>query len=345
MRLGGESVSVTAPTSKECIREASYIKAEYLAGKRSPKVEPIAEPQKLPTVTALIDQYIKSKSNTLSPSTIRGYRAIQKNRFKGTLERSASDIAANEWQSIANKEAALCSPKTLKNSFAFIRTVLRSEAKIIIPDVTLPGSVSNETAFLDPEEIKLFVNAVKDTKYAVPTLLALSSLRISEIYALQWEDIAKNPKFIRVAGSVVLDEDHRFTKKKQNKNSSSARNVPIFIPELAAAIERDRQSSGRVVTMKQNTLRLGIHKICKDAGITNVTVHGLRHSFASLAYHLRIPERIAMEIGGWANINTMQKVYTHIAKSDISRYQTELQKFYLGSNVTTENANKNANAP
>ena len=244
-------------------------------------------------------------------------------------------------QSIANKEAALCSPKTLKNSFAFIRTVLRSEAKIKIPDVTLPGSVSNETAFLEPDEIKIFVEAVKDTKYAVPTLLALSSLRISEIYALQWEDIPDDPKFIRVSGAVVLDEDHRFQKKKQNKNASSARNVPIFIPELAAAIERDRQPTGRMVTMKQNTLRLGIHKICEDAGITDVTVHGLRHSFASLAYHLRIPERIAMEIGGWANINTMQKVYTHIAKSDISRYQTELQNFYLGNNDANKSANGN----
>lgn len=338
MRLGGESVSVTRPTSSACIKEARLIKAEYLAGKRAPKQEPVEE-AKLPTLTSLIDQYIDSKNNTLSPSTIRGYRAIQKNRFKDTMERSVSDIPEDEWQSIANKEAALCSPKTLKNSFAFIRTVLRSEAKIKIPDITLPGSVSNETAFLEPDEIKIFVEAVKDTKYAVPTLLALSSLRISEIYALQWEDIPDDPKFIRVSGAVVLDEDHRFQKKKQNKNTSSARNVPIFIPELAAAIERDRQPTGRMVTMKQNTLRLGIHKICEDAGITDVTVHGLRHSFASLAYHLRIPERIAMEIGGWANINTMQKVYTHIAKSDISRYQTELQNFYLGNNGANKSAN------
>lgn len=338
MRLGGESISITSPTSSGCIKEARLIKAEYFAGKRAPKID--EESPELPTLTALIDQYIKKKSNTLSPSTIRGYRAIQKNRFKGTMERPVSEIADNEWQSIANAEAALCSPKTLKNSFAFIRTVVLSEAKIKVPEITLPGSVSNETAFLDPDEIKAFVAAVKDTKYAVPALLALSSLRISEIYALQWEDIPKNPKFIRVSGSMVLNEDHLLTKKKQNKNSTSTRNVPLFIPELAEAIERDRQKSGRVVTMKQNTLRIGVHKICEEAGITSVTVHGLRHSFASLAYHLRIPERIAMEIGGWANISTMQKVYTHIAKSDITRYQTELQKFYLGE----ESANENANA-
>lgn len=338
LRLGGESISVSGRSEKEVTREAMHLKAEYLAGKREPIVE---EPEtvKLPTLTAAIDHYLETKSNTLSPSTIRGYRAIQENRFKDTMSRSLSDIRDDEWQSIANKEAALCAPKTLKNAYAFVRTVVYAETKERLPDITLPGAISNETAFLTPDEIKLFVAAVKDTKYAVPTLLALSSLRISEIYALKWENIPKNSKFVRVSGSVVLNENHHFTEKKQNKNKSSTRNVPIFIPELEAALERDRQPMGRVVTMKQNTLRLGVHKICQEAGITNVTIHGLRHSFASLAYHLRIPERIAMEIGGWANIATMQKVYTHIAKSDISRYQTELQNFYLGA----ENANKNAN--
>ena len=335
MRLGGESVSVTARTSAACIKEATLIKAEYLAGKRAPKQE---EQHDQETMSSLIDKFIDKKSNTLSPSTIRGYRAIQKNRFKGTMERRASDIGLNEWQSIANAEAALCAPKTLKNAYDFIKTVVLDGTGVKMPDITLPGAIENKIAFLQPEEIKIFVDAVKDTKYAIPALLALSSLRISEIYALRWEDIPKDPKFIRVSGSVVLDEYHTFTAKRQNKNSSSSRNVPLFIPELAEAIKRDRQKSGRVVTMKQNTLRLGVHKICNECGITNVTVHGLRHSFASLAYHLRIPERIAMEIGGWANISTMQKVYTHIAKSDISRYQTALQDFYANKSANeTEN--------
>lgn len=330
MRLGGESVSVTASTSSACLKEATLIKAEYLAGKRSPQKK-----QDAFTISELIDKFIDKKSNTLSPSTIRGYRAIQKHRFKGVLNRPVSEIDRSEWQSIVNDEAALCAPKTLKNAYALIKTVVFDFTGEKLPDVTLSAAVPNQIAFLQPEEIKTFVDAVKDTKFAIPALLALSSLRISEIYALQWEDIPKNPQFIRVSGSVVLDENHAFTQKRQNKNASSTRNVPLIIPELAAAIERDRQPSDRVVTMKQNTLRLGIHRICNECGITNVTVHGLRHSFASLAYHLRVPERIAMEIGGWSNIATMQKVYTHVAQSDISRYQTALQDFY---------ANKSANA-
>lgn len=336
LRLGGESISVSNWDKTACVREARAIKAEYLAGRRLP-----SEPEKpeAPTLTQAIDNYIAAKSNTLSPSTIRGYRAIQDNRFKTTMPRRLDQIDTSEWQIIVNAEAAVCSPKTLKNAFLFIRGVVLASTGERIPDVTLPGAVAADRAFLTPNEIKVFVAAVKDTKYAVPALLALSSLRISEISALRWENIPEKPDFIRVAGAMVLNEEHHLQEKKQNKNVSSARNVPVLIPELAAALERDRKPSGRVLEMKQNTLRLGIHKICEENGITDVTVHGLRHSFASLAYHLRIPERIAMEIGGWANVATMHKIYTHIARTDIARYQTEMANFYKGE----ENANKNAN--
>ena len=41
-----------------------------------------------------------------------------------------------------------------------------------------------------------------------------------------------------------------------------------------------------------------------------------------------MPERIAMEIGGWSNPATMHEIYTHIAQSDIQRYKTAMAEFY-----------------
>ena len=71
-----------------------------------------------------------------------------------------------------------------------------------------------------------------------------------------------------------------------------------------------------------------VSRTCAKAGVKRVTVHQLRHSFASLAAHLRIPMEIAMEIGGWSNDKIMREIYTHIAQSDIERYKNELWKFY-----------------
>lgn len=341
MRLGGESIPVTASSKKKCTLEAQSIKAEYLAGKRKAKKSK-QEQASTPTLTEAIDQYISVRSNKLSPLTIRGYRIIQKNRFAKTMPRRLDKIGDNEWEGIVNDEAALCSAKTLKNAYAFVRSVVHEATGETLPDVTMPGAISSEREFLDQDQIKAFVEAVKDTRYAVPALLALSSMRISEIQALRWEDIPPKPKFIRVSGSVVFDEHNHYQRKQQNKNITSTRNVPIMIPELAAAIERDRKPHGPVLDITQNSLRTAVKKICAQNGLPPVTIHGLRHSFASLAYHLQIPEKIAMEIGGWADPGTMHKIYTHIAKSDISRYQTAMMDFY-SPKKTDENANEIAN--
>lgn len=333
MRLGGESVPVTAATEKLCAREAAAIKAEYLAGKRAPKPE---EPSL--TLTAAIDAYIESKSNTLSPSTIRGYRTIQRNSFKTTMPRRLDTIDPAEWQGIVNAEAAHTSPKSLRNAFFLVKTVARHTCGVELPTVTMPGLIPAKKEFLTPEQIRVFVKAVKDTTYAVPALLALSSLRSSEIAALKWENIPKDPQFIQVSGAVVRDEHDQPVYKAQNKNAASSRKVPVLIPELTEAIRRDRKPEGPVLAITPNRFRDGVNAVCARNGLPKVGVHGLRHSFASLAYHLQMPEKIAMEIGGWADSGTMHRIYTHIARSDIQRYQKAIGDFYK-----EENANKNAN--
>ena len=75
LRLGGESIPVTAGTEKECTRQAQAVKAEYLVGKRAPKKP---EETDSPTLNEAIDSYISARDNTLSPLTVRGYRTIQK---------------------------------------------------------------------------------------------------------------------------------------------------------------------------------------------------------------------------------------------------------------------------
>jgi len=325
LRLGGESIPVSDYSKKDCIKQAQFIKAEYLAGKRQKAAEPAPE---APTLSEAIDSYIAKRTNTLSPVTIRGYRIIQKNRFQDEMMRKLTDIADGEWQAIINKEAGRCAPKTLKNAWGFIRSVIESATGRYPPGVKLPAIPPPDKPFLTPEQIKTFVRAVGKTQYAVPALLALSSLRVSEIEALNWEDIPPTPKFIRVSGAIVLDEKNQKVRKLQNKNATSTRNVPIMIPELAAALERDRKPCGPVMPYRQNSLRYGIHKICAENDLPDVGVHGLRHSFASLAYHLQMPEKIAMEIGGWADATTMHNIYTHIAQSDITRYQTAMTEFY-----------------
>lgn len=341
MRLGGESVSVSDFDKKACEREAMRLKAEHKAGKRVPKENPVSEKPFL-TLDQAIDDYCKSKNNVLSPATIRGYQNIRKNQLKEIMKENIYDLAElpeEDWQKIINRESSTHSPKTVKNSVSFAKTIVQGKTKKALPSPKIAAPVAADTSFLYAEEIPVFVAAVMKTDIAVPALLALSSMRLSEIQALDWKNIKKDPDFIRTNGAVVPDENNKLIHKDQNKNITSARDVPILIPELKDAIKRDRKESGPVLDCSRSYFLKKVHSICQQNNITDVTIHGLRHSFASLAYYLKVPEKIAMEIGGWADSATMHKIYTHIAKKDITRYKTEIADFYNGK-IANKNANK-----
>lgn len=102
----------------------------------------------------------------------------------------------------------------------------------------------------------------------------------------------------------------------------------MLIPELRKAIREQHQDSGKVLDDHQMTLRRAVERTCQRAGVPRVTVHQLRHSFASLSAHLGIPKEISMEIGGWSNDKTMEDIYTHICRADIERYKNEMYYFY-----------------
>ena len=69
--IDGRRISVTEDTESACIARAMAIREEML--------QPEDKSAK-PTLTSAIDRYIEARENILSPSTIRGYRNIQKSR-------------------------------------------------------------------------------------------------------------------------------------------------------------------------------------------------------------------------------------------------------------------------
>lgn len=322
LRINGQSIPVLADTPKECKRQAALIKAQaQAAGKPVKKCDL--------TLSQAIDAYIAERSNTLSPSTVRGYRIIQRTRFQSTMPRVLSRIIPSEWRGIVNDELGIVSRKTVKNAWAFIKSVLSAQGIDVDNAVKVSQPRKKRDAnWLEPDEIKKFVAAAADDPLCVPMLLALMSMRISEIDALHWENIDPHADFIHTTGARIRNENNEYVLKAEQKNVESDRNVPLLIPELRAAILRDWKPEGKVLSVSQTTLRCAVERTCARAGVKRVTVHQLRHSFASLSAHLRIPAEISMEIGGWNNDKIMKEIYTHIARSDIERYKNEMWNFY-----------------
>ena len=80
--------------------------------------------------------------------------------------------------------------------------------------------------------------------------------------------------------------------------------------------------------MHPNSLREQINSICEKNNLPLVGVHGLRHSFASLAYHLGWSEMTVMQEGGWSNTQTVHNIYTHLAAQDKNEDIDRMKEFY-----------------
>lgn len=312
--IDGERHNVYGNTIAEYETNARALKQGLIKAKKSPKPK---------TLTSAIDDYIVGKKGVISPETVRGYRVVQRNRFPELMKMDIHKISSEDVQKAINEASKTLAPKTVKNAWGLIRPILKDFGI----DVRLPQMIQAERPYLDPDQIKTLCAAVEGTDIEVPALMALLSLRRSEIFGLEWSDIDLEKDVIHVRQTMVYDENGKKVLKKTTKNVTSRRDVPILIDQLRAALEKSR-SDGRIMTMAPNTLYRKINKVCENHGLPLVGIHGLRHSYASLSASLGIPINVSMRIGGWANDDTMKRIYIHVFERDRERYGGEMAAFY-----------------
>lgn len=325
---GKVSVPISAPTKKECIRAAELIKAEHRSGRKTVQR---AEER---TLGEILDDYIELRRPVVSPSTLRGYCSMRRNRFKEFID---SPVGSIDWQKAVNAEVSRLSPKTLENAMGFVSSSLKN-AKLPVPKVLLPRGVKKEIEWIPPEKMGDFLAAIEGESCELGALLALHSLRRSELFALTWDSIDFKHNVIKVAGAVVPDEHHQFVRKKTNKTVESQRNIRIRIPRLAVLLRETYAKGEPIMSGSLNTLTKRIARCCEVHGLPRVTTHGLRHSFASLGCALGIPEAEIAADGGWRDIETVHKIYEHYSEYQRLQASNKMEEFFKSANKSANEA-------
>lgn len=306
--LRAEKTSVTEATKALCEAKARAIRAGFVEQKKKP--ENI-------TLSKAIDRDIASRDATLSPSTIAGYRVIQRNRFPALMKMPVGDITQQIAQNAVNEEIKKKSSKTVANSWMYVSKIIEDVTGKRL-DVTTAAVVSEERVWLQPQEILTFCKAIRGKDYEIGALLALSSLRKSEILALHWDNIDLENKKIYVRGA-ALCVNGKVVNREQNKNASSRREVPIMIDRLYELLQSAQDKTGYVYRPQDtNRLQKQIKAVCIANGLPPCGVHSLRHSFASFCASKNIPFTAVKSIGGWSNPQTVLNIYTHTVNADVT---------------------------
>lgn len=311
--VDGERMYVSGRTEEEYYKTARMVKSGAVEIKKAPPKVTLGE---------AIDTFLKERSEVISPSTLNNYNSYRKTRFKAYMDK---DIHTINYQKMVNEECGLgLSPKTIRNAWSLVSSSIE-HAGVTKPTIKLPQKTKPKKNWLDYQQIQTFVQAAHGTANELGALLALNGLRKSEILHLTRDDIDIEKGLIYVRGASVVGPGNKLVDKKANKNLSSTRTVHIVIPRIKELV---KDKEGLLYKTNPSNLYDSINVICRKNGLPETGVHGLRHSFASLAYHLKWSQATVMREGGWSNPDTVMKIYTHLASEDANKDIKKMERFF-----------------
>lgn len=254
------------------------------------------------TIRQCIEGYIQSKSNVLSPSTVRGYRGIIRQIDDDFLDIRMSDLTLPILQNEVNRYAQKHAPKSVANFSGFLVSVCHFVG-LDINSPTLPTKTRSTAYIPSKNDIQQICEYIKGSKYEIPLLLSIYGLRRSEVCALTVEDLSGNVLTINKA--LVEDSDRKWV-IKSTKTEDSARQ--IIISDYLANLIRQQ---GYIYNGSAGQIWEYLRTVQDKLGIPRFPLHKMRHFYASYLHDLGYSPKQIQDSGGWKTSKIMETVYQH----------------------------------
>lgn len=268
------------------------------------------------TLYEAIDAYIDSLRATKSPTTIDGYEIIRDNAFKSIIHTPLKDLDNDKLQRAIDLESKRpstsrrskgqpISAKTLNNEWGLVSTVIQKYNPSLNIKVSLPKSVPTVHELSRPEVI---FEVVRGTDIELAVLLAAwLSFTISEIKGLKKSTSIKGD-YIYIADVSVNVRGKEITKNiGKNQKRNRMHRIPPYIKQLIDKVETDQ-----LVTLSGKTVYYRFTTLLKKNNLPHMSFHDLRHVNASVMSFLDIPDKYAMDRGGWSSDKIMKGTYMQI---------------------------------
>lgn len=297
--------------------EVELMGREYLAGKKK-------KAERGRTVGESIDEYIALKENILSPTTISGYRKYRRTCLAGICDIYINDLTQQDVQAYVNKLALTMSPKSIHNAHGLLSAVLGVYAPELRLRTTLPKIPKKIKHIPEVEEVW---RAIYKTEIELPCLLAMwCSLRMSEVRGLKKSDIVDG---VLTVERTIVNADNEHIEKGSTKTIESTRQIelPEYIISLVNALPDDQEY---IILLKDHALYMRFTRLLERKGIQHMSFHDLRHLNASIMLMLGIPDKYAMERGGWSTNSTLKNVYQHTFSAERKAADQKINDYFSG---------------
>ncbi|MFT8320837.1 MAG: site-specific integrase [Bacillus sp. (in: firmicutes)] len=316
-------------------KEAELAKAEFIAQ--------LKKEGYFPTQSELMEDFIIKWLNTVykhevQPTTFERAKSIVENHILPAFtKKEVSSIKTYDVQQfLSSKSNDGLSPATVK----IIRNLLSKAFQTAIDwelingnpteRVKGPSIVKKEKEIWTSEEAKTFLESCDELRWTVAFSLGLhTGMRRGEILALKWENINFEKQTVKIKESLAYTKEHGLTFNTP-KTSNSYREV--VLPASIIELLKQHKSEQNIMKQRMGTsyhqfnlvvstadgkpihprnLARTFDRLIEKAGIKKISIHGLRHTNATLLMKQGINPKIVSERLGHANVGITLDIYSH----------------------------------
>ncbi|MBG9691376.1 integrase [Lysinibacillus sphaericus] len=303
--------------------------------------------ESLETFQEVYELWINQYENTVEESTFNKTINYFKNHILPTLGKykiekinvALCQNIVNEWfknyseYRIFKSYAARIFDFAIKHDF-----ILNNPMKLVeVPrKIDVPTEEENEN-FYTREELIHFLNCAKDygnyQAFTFFRLLAFSGSRKSELLALTWNDIDFTKNEVRINKALARGKNSRLY-IKTTKTKKSTRTIKMDVNTMAILDEWKKRQKHDYFKLGYNTLKPNqlifssrknellqtsgvnqwMNQIIDKYSLKKITVHGWRHTCASLLFEAGSSLKEVQDRLGHNDVKTTMDIYTHVTE-------------------------------
>lgn len=256
---------------------------------------------------------------------------------------------------VPKQATAGLAPKTVRNIHAMIHRALVDAVawKYILDNpatnIKPPRLPRTRRTVWTPDQIRTFLTSVRQDRFAALFLLELTTgIRRGQLCGLRWSAVDLD------AGSITLHDNRvvvggKAKDKAGGKTKNADQTISIdgatvtALRDWRATQERERTFFGDdylpgdyVFTFPDgrpphpDTIRKRFERLAAAAGLSRITFHDLRHSYATGALKAGVNPKVISDRIGHANVAFFLQTYAHVLENDDREAAEQAAAFLLG---------------
>lgn len=307
-------------------------------------------------LNAWFDYWMENKKRSIKPSTARSYEDVYNNHIRKQISTMLlTNIRPFHCQEVLNIMADdELKSSTINRSKRILILILESAFQNdIIPCNPCKKGVNSNIGKPSPsrealtvEEQNLFLKETENNVYADQYRFILQTgIRIGELTGLRWEDVDFANRTIHIQRSVGYNSKTSQWDISATKTKAGNRTIPLT-SEAIEILKRQKvkHSLLRVIPFEwmenvfltangnpshKSAYNTNLEHVCERIGLKHISVHILRHTFATRCIEGGMKPKTLQKILGHANVTTTLNLYVHTTDEE-KRKEIDLVEGLLG---------------